>query len=267
MRPIQQIDRFLSWLEAVGVDRYDLAVSWRSNGGRFIPGLQDTDIAGVERSLPWQRHSNAAGADIYVRPARGPDWPLVFLDDVGIELARRIAKKYRAAVVETSPGNCQIWLALTSTQGEEERKVVQQWLTARIGSDPGSVSGEHYVRLPGFRNRKPRRDAWVNLIVTSIAPAYDPTQTLAEAASRFSSHDAGVVLQRRNCTRAMDRGLHTVRDESRMEFGWAVGALRHGMDEDVVLRRLIGHASPRRGPDAERYARHTLKNALRALGR
>jgi len=267
MQPTTQLVRFLSWLESVGVHGYDLAVSWRSNGGRFIPGQQGTDEAGVMRSLSWLRSSNAAGADIYIRAARGQDWPLVFLDDVSREMANGITHKYRAAAVETSPGNCQIWLGLTKALGEQERKAVQQWLAARIEADPGSISGDHYGRLPGFRNRKPGRDCWANLLAASDAPFYDPTHALTEAADFLSSHAAGVVLEQRAKCTGSAANSSAGRDESRKEFGWVIGALRHGIGEGEVLQRLIEHARPRRGHDAERYAHHTLKNALRQLGR
>ena len=41
------------------------------------------------------------------------------------------------------------------------------------------------------------------------------------------------------------------------------GALEAGLSPTAVYQRLLNHASPRRGPDAERYARYTLARAIR----
>ena len=54
----------------------------------------------------------------------------------------------------TSPGNFQGWLDSGTALTEEERYWIQKDLCQRYGADPGSVSGEHFGRLPGFLNTK-----------------------------------------------------------------------------------------------------------------
>ncbi len=76
-----------------------------------------------ELPLPWARFENSRGADVYIRPERIASWPLVLLDDVEISLARRIAAKYAALCVRTSPtGGCHVWLRCTRPLGEGERR-------------------------------------------------------------------------------------------------------------------------------------------------
>jgi hypothetical protein len=51
------------------------------------------------------------------------------------------------------------------------------------------------------------------------------------------------------------------------DWGWVMGALQAGLDTEFVYRQLLARARPRRGADAERYARRTLQQALRQLER
>ena len=63
-----------------------------------------------------------------------------------------------ALVVETSPGNFQVWLnhgrilfnRTFSTQAAKE-------LARRFGGDPSSADWRHFGRLAGFTNQKPKR--------------------------------------------------------------------------------------------------------------
>ena len=63
-----------------------------------------------------------------------------------------------AVVVETSPGNFQVWLnhgrilsdRTFSTQAAKE-------LARRFGGDPSSADWRHFGRLAGFTNQKPKR--------------------------------------------------------------------------------------------------------------
>jgi hypothetical protein len=57
-------------------------------------------------------NKNAHGSDIYFRPHGNTNHAVVFLDDVSVDNALKVAKKYTACVVETSPRNTQIWLGI-----------------------------------------------------------------------------------------------------------------------------------------------------------
>lgn len=239
-----------AWHQA-GIERADLAVR-KVNGAM----LWYADCPLDQLPLALARAHNVKQADIYVRPARGSPWPMVFVDDVAVHMARRIARKYATLAVHTSThGGCHLWLRLTCALDEQQRCHVQRWLIPRIGADPGSVSGEHLGRLAGMKNWK-RGGQWVNILhwPNAHASAWDPTPAL-----RFASQAKRSVI----APSAPPRSSRVDRSESAREWGWVCGALEAGLSPTAVYQGLLNHASPRRGPDAERYARYTVARAIR----
>ena len=241
------------WAQA-GIDCADLAIR-RPDGAM----LWQRDCPLSRLPLPWARAHNVKHGDVYIRPARGYSWPLVFLDDVTPEKARLIARKYTTVVVHTSPcGGCHLWLRVATALDEHQRYQAQRWLVARAGADPGSVSGEHLGRLAGMKNWK-RHGVWVNVLDcgNQQAPPWDPTPALQPTppddrpltATPGRQHGAGV-----DCS------------ESAREWGWVCGALEAGISPDTVYQQLVERASQRRGRDAVRYASYTIKRAIRRLG-
>ena len=147
----------LDWWAATGVDRVDLAVR-RPTGAM----LWQRDRALDALPIAWARAENVQHADVYVRPARGHAWPLVFVDDVGVDRAQALAREVDILLVETSPaGGCHVWLHCDRVLAEHDRMHAQRGWIATLDADPGSVSGEHLGRLAGFKNWKrgpPHRD-------------------------------------------------------------------------------------------------------------
>ena len=237
------------WAQA-GIARADLAIR-RPDGAM----LWQHDSPLADLPLPWARAHNVRQADVYIRPARGYAWPLVFLDDVALENAQRIARKYAAMVVHTSPsGGCHVWLRVTTALDERRRYQAQRWLALRVGADLGSVSGEHLGRLAGMKNHK-RNGVWVNLLdcANTHAPPWDPTPAL-----QATPNDNRCPV----ATPGHNRPTDVDHSESAREWGWVCGALNAGISPDTVYRQLLEHASHRRGHDAERYASYTIKRAI-----
>ena len=112
----------------------------------------------VDAAISWFRRENAHGAHIFVRPHGAHALSLV--DDVSAEAiaAMKEAGFQPAVVVETSPGNFQVWVNhgrvlsdhTFSTQAAKE-------LARRFGGDPSSADWRHFGRLAGFTNQKPKR--------------------------------------------------------------------------------------------------------------
>jgi hypothetical protein len=241
-----------AWAQA-GITHADLAVR-RADGAM----LWQHDCALAQLPLPWARAHNVRSADVYLRPARGYSWPLVLLDDVALPIARRISRKYAAVVIRTSPaGGCHLWLCLTTALDERQRCQAQRWLATRVGADPGSVSGEHLGRLAGMKNHK-RGGVWVNLLACTrgSAPPWDPTPALPQTAT---DHCASAPNRKNREHSGTDCS------ESAREWGWVCGALEAGIPHENVYRQLLARATPRRGRDAERYARYTIAKAIRQL--
>ncbi|WPL11960.1 DNA-primase RepB domain-containing protein [Thiorhodovibrio litoralis] len=243
-----------AWQDA-GIVRADLAV--RTAKATML-WFHDRSLDQLPLGLA--RARNVQQADIYIRPARGYPWPMVFLDDVARPMAQRIARHYAALVVQTSTlGGCHLWLRLTRALDEAQRCDVQRWLIPRVGADPGSVSGEHLGRLAGMKNAK-RGGEWVNVLrrPSPQERVWDPTPALPTMAPA----PPPVV----NCA---PRARLSTGDpsESAREWGWVCGALEAGLAPTTVYQRLLERASPRRGADAERYARYTLARAIRQSAR
>jgi hypothetical protein len=245
MRAREHTERMLRWWTLAGLSRADLAIRRQDGTMAWHRGLP---LAALP--LGWARAENAAGGDVYIRPARGQHWPVVFLDDVPVAMAARVALKYAALVVGTSPeGGCHVWLRCRRALGEDERHQAQRWLATRAGADRGSTSGEHLGRLAGFKNWK--RGTWVNVHDAVLArPAWDPG--VAPQPTRSRTAAAGGP----SCPSTTDTS------ESGREWGWVRGLLEAGYAPAVVHDRLLERARGRRGSDAVRYAAYTMRRAL-----
>jgi len=239
-----------AWHQA-GIARADLAV--RTANAAML-WYADRPLDALPLALA--RAHNVKQADIYIRPARGSAWPMVLLDDVDIAMAQRVAKHYATLVVHTSAqGGCHLWLRLTRALDEAQRRQVQRWLIPKVDADPGSVSGEHLGRLAGMKNFK-RAGQWVNVLQQPRPHTrpWDPTPALQAA-------PASAAAPPTPCTPAGTSGVDA--SASAREWGWVCGALEAGLSPEAVYQRLLAHAAPRRGRDAERYARFTIARALR----
>jgi len=251
----QQTQRMLEWWHSAGIEKADMAVKYTEGAMRWHHGLALDALP-----LPWARALNVQQAEVYVRPARGHAWPLVFLDDVIAPLAERIARKYDAVVVETSPlGGCHVWLTCERPLPEEARRDAQRWLAQTVAADPASISGEHLGRLAGFKNWK-RGGTWVHVLAASQhGRAWDPAIALPDPQPRHTS-----------LSRPKSPAPHPTRPDtspSGREWGWVCGLLEAGYSPSIVYARLVEAARPRRGQDTERYARRTLRQALKKIGR
>jgi len=249
MRARQQTSAMLSWWERVDVVKADLAVR-RADG--TMAWHHDRHLHALP--LAWAGAENVRRADVYIRPAREASWPLVFLDDVPVSAALAISRKYAALVIQTSAaGGCHVWVRCATPLVEDERCQAQRWLASRIGADKASVSGEHLGRLAGFRNWK-RGGVWVNVLLASDQqPAWDPTAAIGGNTPRDAPAPA----------RLRSPSMTTDTSPSGNEWGWVCGMLEAGVDPNLVHLRLVEHARPRRGADAERYATRTIDRALR----
>jgi hypothetical protein len=249
MRAREHTLSMIHWWKDAGVSRADLAVR-RLDGAM----LWHRDVLLDNLPLPWARAENIRHGEVFIRPARGYPWPLVFLDDVAEEIACRTAGKYDAVVVKTSEeGGCHVWLSCSCDLDEWSRHQAQRWLAPRAGADIASTSGEHLGRLAGFKNWK-RDGAWVNVIEASRrrrrwVPRTDDkvpllgVEPMPEPTDNPSSHP-------------------TDTSPSGVEWGWVCGMLEAGLPPRHAYYRLVERARRRRGRDAERYARKTVGKAL-----
>lgn len=260
MKASDHTERMLGWWARIGIDRADLAVR-RADGTM----LWQRDIDLEELPLSWARAENVRRGEVFIRPARGRNWPVIFLDDVEVGVSKDVARKYAALVVRSSAeGGCHVWLRCSSSLCESDRREAQIWVAKRVGADPASVSGEHLGRFAGFKNWK-RDGEWVNVLEASIdRPDWNPSAAFDDGVGWPVQVEKDVAS---GCVQNQDRRLANVdRSESGKEWGWVMGALEAGMDPESVRARLAERARKRRGKDADRYARHTVARAMRTGG-
>ncbi len=244
MNAQQHTETMLNWFSETGISAVDLAV--RRHDSTMI---WHRNSATLSLPLPWIRAENARRADIYIRPARGHSWPLVFLDDLPLRTARGISRKYGALAVHTSPmGGSHVWLKCSKALDEQQRCAAQRWLASRVPADKASISGEHLGRLAGFKNWK-RDGVWVNVLSQPLVDRTWIPQFLQANPSDTTRN-----------SRPKPAPVDT--SPSAKEWGWVCGLLESGCSPDEVYRRLVKQARRRRGADAERYARRTLSRAL-----
>jgi hypothetical protein len=182
--------QMLDFFNENGVTHVNLSVLSRAeDGARVMKGdARARDMDEAARSLKWSYYENQRGGEVYIRPSRflsdgtPAAWPMIFFDDVAIEILQKIRK--RALVIETSPGSFHVWLPCDRPLTENERRREQMRIQPLLKSDPASIGGEHFGRLPGFKNHK-RGGVMVRIfrkvmngpLLVPSAPAPAPTGT------------------------------------------------------------------------------------------
>lgn len=126
---------------------------------------------------------NAAGKEIYVRPARlsgERTQGLVLVDDIDQVTVEEMKAQglHPAAVIETSHRNCQAWVKIAPSLSRDESTQVAKLLARQVGGDRGSAGFQHYGRLAGFTNRKDEhlddrtgKYPWVKVLEATGQPA------------------------------------------------------------------------------------------------
>ena len=139
----------------MGCERFDIGIFSRDGCMLLREGWKAQQ---VDAALNWLRRENARGAHIFVRPHGAHALSLV--DDLSADTIARMtdAGFQPALVVETSPGNFQVWLNHGRVLSDHTFSTqVAKELARRFGGDPSSADWRHFGRLAGFTNQKPKR--------------------------------------------------------------------------------------------------------------
>jgi len=262
--PQQQQEAFFQWFAKMGIHSFDIQVREPMTKSSVSPtawrwlrptlGISAGDY--FLKYSKWTKFMNSKGGDIYIRPHGESKHGVIFLDDLSLDKAIQVSKKYAACVVCTSKKNTQVWLATEKELSKVERKAAQSWMRSVGYTDPGSVSGDHLGRLCGVRSQK--RDCWVNLTTTTYGKRYAPKlespfpSPLGKARASHSSSEE-------------TRGLSQPPSPSENEFGWVMGALKHGVPIINVINQLTDRAKRRGKRLPDHYAKRTVMHAHRIL--
>jgi hypothetical protein len=246
------------------------------------------DAETVVRSVPWLRHQNRDGRNIYIRPQGEHDLSMV--DDLtkDVVAAMKQAGFNPAVIVETSPGNYQAWVKHSERLSKEESTAAARALAERFGGDRGAADWRHFGRLVGLTNRKPRYlDAstglypFVRLIEAGGGVYLEAERFLAGVRGDLVRRHAERELrrQRANTVTTHPQNLKSIdvfradarygADGTRVDLAYAIYALSHGDSVEAVeaairSRDLSHKGNERRQTD---YVGRTIKKALATVER
>lgn len=248
----------------------------------MIPRTWDRDT--LLRSIPWLRLQNADGRNIYVRPKGEHDLSLV--DDLVADSIQRMKSSgfAPAAVVETSPGNCQAWLKHPRPLPREVSTLAARKLAEEFGGDRGAADWRHFGRLAGFTNRKPKYLNEVGLfpyvrLIEASGDRYPGGSRFVEALYVQREIDRRARERERAAVAAtgklgLIKGLEDFRgnpryggDATREDLAFAIYAVAHGVDAGQVSSALRSRDLSHKGDDKRQtqYIERTIAKALRMM--
>jgi hypothetical protein len=151
------------------------------------------------------RVRNREGCDVYIQPyapESNPGYILVDLDHNGPSIleAMRANGHEPCVFLQTSPGNLQAWVQISTTPIEPViASFVGKQLARAYGGDLASTDWRHLGRLAGFTNKKPHRrngrgySPWVKVLHAHPGLA-SQAAALLEQAERFVNGPANLTL-------------------------------------------------------------------------
>ena len=251
----------------------------------MIPRVWDAGT--IVKSVPWLRHQNREGRNIYVRPKGEHDLSMV--DDLTADAVStmRQAGFNPAVIVETSPGNYQAWLKHPERLSKQVSTAAARELAEKFGGDRGAADWRHFGRLAGFCNRKAKyRDE--NTGLYPFVRLTEASGSIYPEAERFLL-SVKSELERRNSEREQLRIGHLEYgrailpqdlksidafradgryggDGTRVDLAYAVYALSRGISTDEVDSAIRSRDLSHKGNERRRndYVARTIKKALAA---
>lgn len=197
------------------------------------------------KNISYLKAENANGRHILVKPDPQIEPYYFLVDDLNKKLLNTHHKsgssifKPGRMVVETSPGNYQVWIHSSRHLCLNEKRY---WLE-KLHNDPGADPHNRWGRCPGFRNRKQRHRTssgqyplakliwvdWKNKINI-------PEAGLSSQKENILPHQPqGGVCHKDNLTR-----FHYEKaDESATDFAYALALCRRGYNLTEILQRIM----------------------------
>jgi len=251
MSPLQQMLFMIKWFFQNSATSLDIHLrcpkiknaSYFDNNWFWITRNENLNEKKSLDLLKWCRFKNMRGSDIYIRPHRHKDQPILFLDDLDIKSSTKVSQKYTSLVVQTSANNTQMWIVTDHALNQANRLRAQRYISNLGYSDKGSISGEHLGRLCGVKSQK--RNCWVNLIIDSSKRKYPPKLELSPSFSRRGA-----------C--AYNNSNHS---ESEVEFIEVLKKIRKGIPLYEIELWLTQKAEHRGKRQSQKYTQRTIEKA------
>lgn len=246
--------------------------------------------------LRFLRVRNREGCDVYLQPyadRRNPGYILVDLDGSRPDVVEtmRTDGLEPCVVLQTSPGNLQVWMRVSTTPLEPAlASSIGKHLAQRYGGDLASTDWRHLGRLAGFTNQKPQRRngrgyaPWVKVLYAQAGLVAQGAALLHAAASGSPGPSMGTLVPRAHSpfphadavassedARIYADCLHRLRIPERFpQTDWSIAdkwiakeLLRQGMPAPQVaaILRAGSPGFPRRHFHPQDYLSRTLARA------
>lgn len=278
---------------SVGARRFDFSVT--DINGKAVEGLQRTNesLDDLRRKIGRDLQAAERNAhNIIIRP-RSPAALLVQLDDLTPEAAAKL-EPYSFMIIRTSPGNGQVWIAVSDGPQENEKeaaKAFRKRLRRGAGADKSATGA---TRIGGSLNFKPHYGPEFPVVMLTyshpgktvttaqleqaglIAPAEEPAPMLPPASVPPRIPPSGATSTRYwpDYERAL-RGAPMKKhgngpDRSMADYMFCRWAAQRGWSADEIAMKLAevsekAQEQARRGDEG--YARVTAWNAVQAVER
>ena len=253
----------------------------------MLPRTWDADT--LLRSVPWLRHQNRDGRNIYIRPHGEHNLSLV--DDLNRDaiLAMKRQGFSPALVVQTSPGNYQAWLKHSEQLSKELGTAAARALAKRFGGDRGAADWRHFGRLAGLTNRKAKyRDPATGLhpfvlLVEAEGKVYAEAQRfLADLTDSLDRQGREEERMREQAERMAARqspvfkGIDAFRadpryagDGTRIDLAYAIYALTRGVGTEEVAAAIRSRDLSHKGNERRQneYVKRTIEKGMAAIER
>jgi len=265
-------------LAAIDAPLYDIGIL--SERGMF-PRMDALAASQVLCRIPYLKFRNVQGAHIFFRPSG--EHRFTVLDDLDRPTVIRLSADGFApcSLVETSPGNFQVWLKHAQVLSKADGSLAARTLAARYGADPSAADWRRFGRLPGLTNRKPvhrKPDGqfpFVRLTAYSGSVYVKAEAFASEISSLYREQE-----QQRNALRQSFRpsyhlssslSLSRFRNAPRYagrpaaaDMAFAIAACAHGWPESGIAAALTSDYLSRNVSQSRRnaYIRRTLAKAI-----
>ena len=216
--------------------------------------------------IGYLRAMNTRGYHIFMKPE--DERRFLLLDDIPEDRLNYQKEQDRfkpgRLVVETSPGNFQVWVKAGRSISNPEKRYWIRYFNSDTACDPNSRWG----RCPGFRNRKDKyeqdghyplsRLIWVDWQKVAQIPKITlPKKPVCLQIAKVcvKKHNrSGKYVQR--CD--YERG-----DDSTTDFAYVLALLRQGVDPEAITERLLHEREDWTHHKGERRQTAYLKRTIR----
>ena len=160
----QTREQIRAFADALPAPHYRLNFIPRKSGVKPAKPVDATAFELLVNAHVMQEQNDANECDVYARPY---NMGIVMVDDVKPKFFDLAMSYGPALVVETSRRNYQFWYRQRAPYSGQHRvmKAISKWLAIALDGDESATGLMQLARVPGFRNRKEGRKAFLSRIV------------------------------------------------------------------------------------------------------